>query len=263
MPQASRPILVKEQLAESDDMASTDAGSDHHSNSSHPVGAECAATPMGVKEGSSMGVALGISHQTSAQLAESAAMTSTDMGSDHQVTALHALGPADETLAGSSHQKKTRNKKQAATAPNPEGLPNKRQLRRGGKALPVSTLRSTLRNKGAQVMNEMSASSHQPSASAAAWLEGAASVPLPPRVERKPLPVPDLRAPNQMANDWNKQLCVCVPTVCYGIRRANTPSSNLCMEPSYTSWVDEADLAPVTEQLAPCFDDSGNCWLRL
>lgn len=220
----SQPAPVKALLAESDDIVSTDTGSDHQSNFSQPVGAKCAPIPIGAKDSSMRG----------------------------------AMGLASGMIAGFSHQKNKLSKKKVATDPNPGRLPSKKQPRRGCNVKPVGTLRSALRNKGDEVMCEMSASSHQPGVREAAE---AASMPVPHRLMQppRPLAVPDLYSPDQMADlagDWH------FAPACQKYKTTSSLSSEQPFEPAYVSLPDEGDLA-LNEWLSQCFDDSGNGWISL
>lgn len=271
----SQPALVKTPLAESDDRVSTDTGSDHQSNFSQPVVADCATISIGAKEDSSM---------------------------------RHTLGPAPGTWTGLSPQKQQKSsnkiKKKAATAPNPGKLPSKK--RRGCNVHQVSSIRSALRNQGNEVMSQMSGSSRKPGVTEPAWLAGAAAacMPLPHRVERRPVPVPNIYLPDRMADVAgyrhfaparpNYQLSVpsycstirradtvpCVPSYCSAIRRADSVPCDTHSSPSYCSAIRKADTVPYDKpasdpnlepaylpvtgnQLVEVLQDSGICWIRL
>lgn len=269
------PVVVKAPLAGLDDRASiessTDTGSDlespptpssrRHSTSTveftpYPAPVLLAPAPRSVEGGSAMRL---------------------------------ASGRAPEMLPG------TPLRKQAAPAPKSQRLPAKKQRRqRGGnglcsKTLPVGSLRSALRNKGKDVMSEMSASNHQPAAIPAAaamthdWLgpaafPAAAAIPPPPGLER-PMPVPDRWAPamtSNMVDDWHyppacHKYRPGAPTYCYqGDFLCKTePAKVLCpnaapfpgsrFQAPHLSCTAEGDRTAI-EQIAEC---SEVAWIRL
>eukprot|EP00930_Biecheleria_cincta_P034108 TRINITY_DN23593_c0_g1_i2.p1 TRINITY_DN23593_c0_g1~~TRINITY_DN23593_c0_g1_i2.p1 ORF type:complete len:239 (+),score=20.33 TRINITY_DN23593_c0_g1_i2:71-787(+) len=167
--------------------------------------------------------------------------------------------------------------KKAAPGPNSRRIPAKKQRQQRGGAhrgdnAPVGLLRSALRDKGNEVMSEMSASSRQPRVTALDWLEGATATFPPPGLEMRPQRVPDRWAPDitmaeTVVDDrYYTPAChkyrPCAPTYSSPVRRVDAPSSlDVCFQAPYNSWAREGDRAPIVWS-APVFVDS-KCWISL